>query len=65
MKSTPASAGVQHQLLHARDHRGQSVDDRLADQEVADIELHHFRQRGDRTDVVECQAVAGVAFQAK
>ena len=32
-------------------------------EEVADVELAHLRQRGDRADVVEGQAVAGVHLE--
>ena len=46
---------------HARLEPGE---DRLADQEMADVELGQLRDCGDRRDIVEGQAVAGVRFDA-
>ena len=53
-----------HQRAHPLYHRRQPVEDRLADQEMADIELADLRDRGDRDDIVERQAVAGMRLDA-
>ena len=39
-------------------------EDRLADEEVADVELDDLRQARDGGDRIEGQAVAGVHFEA-
>ena len=39
-------------------------ENRLADQEMADVELGELRDGGDRRDIVEGQAVAGVGLDA-
>ena len=46
--------------LHAL---GEADEDRLADQEMADVELHDLRQAGDRARRLVVEAVAGVAFE--
>src|SRR5512132_2919337 len=54
--------GFVHQHPHPRDALFQSEKDRLADQEVADVELDDLRNGGDRTDIVVAEAVAGVTL---
>ena len=50
---------------HAADGGVQADEDRLADQEVADVELDHLRDGGDRRDRLVVDAVAGVDLQAE
>ena len=38
-------------------------EDRLADQEMADVELDHLRDRGDRRAVSKVEAVAGMDLE--
>ena len=52
-----------HQSAHPADGRLQTDEDRLADQEMADIEFADMRDGGDRADIVIGQAVAGMDFQ--
>ena len=42
-----AARGLVHQRAHARDRRRQAAEDRLADQEVADVELDDLGDAGD------------------
>ena len=58
-------ARLVHQRAHAADGAVEAAEDRLADQEMADIELDDRRDRGDRPDRVEGEAVAGMAFEAE
>src|SRR6185437_12073635 len=66
---TPTIMAARARLVHQRAHPPhRAVDaakDRLADQEVADIQLDNRRDRGHRTDRVEAQSVTGVTFEAK
>ena len=59
IKRASSSRG-RHLGLHAPDTLVQPDEDRLADQEMADVQLDHLRDGGDRLDVVERQPVAGV-----
>ena len=43
----------------------QAQEDRLADEEMPDIELHDLRDRGDGPRRLEGEAVAGVNFEAE
>src|SRR4051794_6871985 len=52
------------QRAHAGDAGREPAEDRLADQEMADVELPELRDGGDRLDVVEGQAVAGMRLDA-
>ena len=49
---------------HPPDAGLEAGEDRLADQEMADVELGELRDRGDRHDIVEGQAVAGMRLDA-
>src|SRR5689334_8349908 len=60
-----AVSGRIHQPAHLADRGLQADEDRLADQEVADIELAHVGDGGDRADVFVVEAVAGMALQAE
>src|SRR5260370_37381447 len=44
---------------------GEADEDRLADQEMADVELDDLRERGDGARARIVEAVAGVAFEAE
>ena len=57
-------AGI-HQPAHLADRGLEADEDRLADQEVADIEFAHLGDGGDRRRRLVVQAVAGVAFEAE
>ena len=46
-----------------QDRRCQADEDRLADQEMADIEFADMRDGGDGSDIVIGQAMAGMDFQ--
>ena len=59
-----ADARLVHQRAHAPDRRLQSAEDRLADQEVADVELDDLRDAGDGADGVEGQPVPGMHLEA-
>ena len=59
-----AGAGLVHQRAHALDGGGQAAEDRLADQEVADVELDDLRQARNRCDGVEGEPVSGVHLEA-
>src|SRR4029079_16488541 len=65
----PGSRGNLARLVHHAAHladRGLEADeDRLADQEMADIELAHLGDRRDRPDVGVAQPMAHVAFEAE
>ena len=54
-----------HQRAHAADGGLQPDEDGLADQEMADVQLHHLRDRGDGRDRAVVDAVAGVDFKAQ
>ena len=54
-----------HQRAHELHRAVEPAEDRLADEEMADIELDDGADRRDRADRVEGQAVAGVAFEAE
>ena len=58
--TAPASISVAHPPVRSR----QADEDRLADQEMADVELGELGDGGDRDDIVEGQAVAGVRLDA-
>src|SRR3990170_410134 len=58
----PFSSGRVHQLPHPADARLETGEDRLADEEMADVELGELRDGGDRDDVVEGEAMAGVGL---
>src|SRR5258706_8862485 len=49
-----------HRGAHPADALDQTDEHRLADQEMADIQLPHLRDRGDGGDIVIGQAVAGM-----
>src|SRR5690606_10485329 len=53
-----------HQLAHPPHARLEADEDRLADEEMADVELAHLRDRGDRRDIIVGEAVAGVDLAA-
>jgi hypothetical protein len=53
-----------HQRAHAGDARLEAGEDRLADQEMADIQFGELRDRRHRGDIVEGQAVAGMGLDA-
>ena len=53
-----------HQVAHPADAGLEPGEDRLADQEMADVEFGELRNRGDRRDIVERQAVAGMRLDA-
>ena len=50
---------------HFDDGVGQADEDRLAHQEVADVEFGHLRDGGDRRDGLVVDAVPGVDFEAE
>ena len=49
-----------HQAAHFLDRGAEAAIDRLADQEMADVQFHDLGDRGDGGDVVVGQAVARV-----
>src|SRR6185436_15121523 len=61
---TPRDTAI-HRGAHRSDHPGKPAEDRLADQEVPDIELNDFGQRRDRLGGVEVEAVAGMHFETE
>jgi hypothetical protein len=61
----PPQGGGVHQGAHPLHGLRQAHEDRLADQEVADVELGDLRDGGDRLDRGVVDAVAGVDFQAQ
>ena len=52
-----------HQRAHAAYGRRQTDENGLADQEVADVELHHLRDGRDGLDGVVVDAVTGVDLE--
>ena len=60
----PVEPRLVHQRAHPPDARVEAGEDRLADQEVADVELGDLRDGGDRLDIVEGEAVAGMGLDA-
>jgi hypothetical protein len=54
-----------HQGPHPLNGLRQAHEDRLADQEVADVQLGDLRDGGDRLDGGVVDAVAGVDLQAQ
>ena len=50
---------------HLADRGFEADEDRLADQEMADIEFAHLGMAATGADVIVAQAVAGMAFQAE
>jgi len=57
--------GLIHQHPHALDRAFQAAEDRLADQEMPDVQFHHVGNRCYRSDRIETQAVAGMALEAE
>src|SRR3546814_15263480 len=57
------TARLVHQGPHAPDGAVEAAEDRLADQEMADVELDDGRDRRHWADAVIGQTVAGMAFQ--
>src|SRR5262249_7739883 len=55
-----ASSRFVHEFAHSTDARVKASKDRLADQEMADVQLSDLRDRGDRNDIVESQPVTRV-----
>ena len=53
-----------HELAHPANAGVQAGEDRLADQEMTDVELRNLRNGGDGHDVLEGEAVAGVRLDA-
>src|ERR1700759_369061 len=62
--TAPNSSGRVHQLAHVANAGVEAGEDRLTDQEVADVELRYLRNRRDRDDVVEREAMASVGLDA-
>ena len=58
-------ARLVHEGAHAADGAVEAAEDRLADEEMADVELGDGGDGGDRPHRVEGQAVAGMAFEAE
>src|SRR5579875_771730 len=58
-------AGGEHAALHFAHDGVEPVEDRLADEEMPDIELDDLAQGGDRGDVGVGEAVPGMAFEAE
>ena len=63
MPRWPSSRQI-HLPPHFPDAAFQPTEDRLADQEMADIEFGDLRNGGDRGDIVEGQAVAGMGLDS-
>ena len=63
-RSTPPRAPASISARMRADGRVQAAEDRLADQEVADVELDDLRHARDGGDGVEGEAVAGVHLEA-
>src|SRR5579862_7078468 len=60
-----SAARFLHQDAHALDGTVEAAEDRLADEKMADVELDDGRDRRDRTDRVESEAMPRVAFKAQ
>src|SRR5258707_6235262 len=56
-------ARLVHQRAHALDSAVEAAEDRLAHEEVTDIELDDRGNGGDRSHRLVAEAVAGVAFE--
>jgi hypothetical protein len=54
-----SSRGIDR-VSHLPNGSGKPDENRTADQRVADVHFLDFRDRGDRSDVRNCEAVAGV-----
>src|SRR6266849_3187973 len=57
-------AALIHGHAHALDGTVEAAEDRLADEEMADIELDDGGNGGDRPDRLVAEAVPGMAFEA-
>ncbi len=60
-----SARGLVHQPAHGRDALGEPDEDRLADQEMADVEFGDLGNARDRLDRVVGEAVAGVNLKAE
>src|SRR5476649_2310676 len=56
-------ANLVHQRPHPLDCAFEAAEDRLADEEMANIELDDRRDGGDRADGIEAEPVASMAFE--
>ena len=56
---------VLHQPFHLLDAFGKAHEQRLADEEMADVQFDNLGNRCNRLDVVKGEAVAGVDFEAE
>ncbi len=52
-------AGPVHQRPHAADRAVEAGENRLANKEMADIQLDHFLDGGNRGDILEAEAMPG------
>src|SRR5580692_3757641 len=61
----PLGSPLLHHRAHPPDRAVEAAEDRLADQEMADIELDDRRYRRNRAHRLEAQPVTGVTFEAE
>ena len=54
-----------HQRAHAPDGSVEAGEDRLADEEMPDVEFADFRNGGDGLDRVEAETVSGMHFETE
>jgi hypothetical protein len=60
----PSPSRLVDERAHFRDAGLQPCEDRLADQEVSDVQLLELRDRCDRDNIVEGEAVPGMRLDA-
>src|SRR5262245_59007160 len=65
LQSAGGAAGALHQRLHAHDRRVKAREDRLADREMADIQLDDLGDLGNWADRIEGKPVAGMNLEAQ